>query len=58
MTKSKKTIYIVCELHNHVEPRLTGIAYANRRFAEKRVKELNNREDIHDYYIRELELIE
>jgi len=50
-------VYLIYELHNGVEPRLrTG--YVNRRTAYKKVEEWNNREKVHNYYIKEFEVIE
>ena len=57
----KHIIYLVWELHNGVEPRLRT-AYFNKRKANRKVEEWNNREmkenSGHKYYIKEFEVIE
>ena len=61
MSEKKKIIYLICELHNGVEPRLRT-AYFNKRKASRKVEEWNNREmkedSKHRYYIKEFEVIE
>ena len=53
-----KTIYIIWELHNKVEPRLLT-AYFSKEKAEMRVNQLKEREgDVHDWYIKPFEVRE
>lgn len=54
-------IYHIWELHNNVEPRLR-MAYINKKSANKKVAELNNREKRNGsdskYYVKEFEVYE
>lgn len=54
-------IYHIFELHNGVEPRLR-MAYTNKKSANKKVVELNNREKRNGsdskYYLKEFEVYE
>ena len=54
-------IYHIWELHNGVKPRLR-YGYTNRRSANKKVVELNNREKKNGsnskYYLKEFEVYE
>ena len=53
-----KTIYLIWELHNKVEPRLLT-AYFSKEKAEMRVNQLKEREgDVHDWYIKPFEVRE
>ena len=50
-------IYVLWELHNGVEPRIKT-AYTSKRKALKKLGEWSNRPSEHNYYMRELEVIE
>ena len=61
MSEKRFKIYHIFELHNGIEPRLKT-AYLNKRKAQRKVDEWNNREikenSEHRYYIKEFEVIE
>ena len=54
---TKRTIYLIYELHNGVEPRLR-YGYMRRKPAYQKVEELNNRENSLNYYVKEFKVIE